>query len=177
MFLHASTRGDAQGRPTSLALHGRGRGHHRHVPSVAPCRSCNYGNNGLQQPRKHPIDSNMTSINEHWAETQVTKAPGQAPATHDMRKCTYKQAKRRGGHPSGKQQCAPGLAPAASLASLWRRGLPQRYGWQETEGAGVAPACKRACGAGVCPSASASGERAVGEFLSLLSLTEVQIAK
>ena len=125
-------------------------------------------------------DNNVPSINEHWAETQVKKAPGQAPATHDMRKCTYKQAKRRGGHPSGKQQCAPGLAPAASLASLWRRGLPQRNGWQETEGVGVCPSVqcgKRACGAGVCPSASASGKRAVGEFLSLLSLTEVQVAK
>ena len=148
VFSHALTREDAQGRPTSLALHGRGRGHHRHVPSVAPCQSCNYGNNGLQQPRKQPIDSNMTSINEHWAETQVKKAPGQAPATHDMRKCTYKEAKRRGGHPSGKQQCAPGLAPAASLSGISvapglapaqrlardrrRRGLPQHAMWQES---------------------------------------------
>ena len=66
------------------------------------------------------------------------------------------------------------------LASLWRRGLPQRNGWQETEGAGVCPSVqcgKRACGAGACPSASASGKRAVGEFLSLLSLTEVQVTK
>ena len=66
------------------------------------------------------------------------------------------------------------------LASLWRRGLSQRNGWQEAEGAGVClnVLCgKRACGAGVCPSASPSGKRAVGEFLSLLSLAEVQVTK
>ena len=114
----------------------------RHV-KVATMETMVYNNLGSNQ-----LTTTSLQSNEDWAETQVKKAPGQAPATHDMRKCTYKQAKRRGGRPSGKQQCAPGLAPAASLSGISvapglapaqrlardrrRRGLPQRAMWQES---------------------------------------------